>query len=119
MPAPVLTQTQSRRLLLRHLGAAPETAPNLAEAVERLARALHNLAESFEVEAGHTMLITHAVAPDDLAALAGLSRSSLALAAERLGQLGVIAPRRQRFILLDPAALGDLAQGARARRGKN
>ncbi|MDD2704632.1 MAG: helix-turn-helix domain-containing protein [Acidocella sp.] len=84
---------------------------HLGTAVERLALTLLNLAEAFEVEAGLTVHITPALAPEELAALAGGTARTVALLLEQLCKDGVVFQRRRRLVLSNPAALHMLALG--------
>src|SRR5271165_1691785 len=67
--------------------------------VARLALVLFDLAQTFEPEVGHVIIITRPVSHDELAEMAGLTEPEVSQAIERLRGLGLVDVRRQRFIL--------------------
>ena len=80
--------------------------------VERLALTLLKIAEKFEVEAGLELQITPAMPIEALAAVAGIDETTTTLLLGHLLQSGIIAQRRQRFVLTEPKVLYSLALGA-------
>lgn len=105
--------TSSSTVLTRPQLPADAAVPaELAPDMERLALALLNCAEKHEIEAGLVLHITPALPLETLAGLAGLGDYSAALLLDYLLGAGVIARRRARLLLANPAALYRLALGA-------
>jgi hypothetical protein len=100
--------------------ASPQTRPVTADAalpvaaatdMERLALAMLQCAEKYEIEMGLVLQITPALPVEALARLAGLSVCGAALLLDYMLEAGFVARRRQRFVLAQPEALHRLALG--------
>jgi hypothetical protein len=85
--------------------------PEHGTTVERLALALLNLAERFEVEPGVELFITPSVTLTELAALAGGTSHTAGLLLGHWLEEGIVAWRRQRLLLWNAPALYRLALG--------
>jgi CRP-like cAMP-binding protein len=107
----MLASSTPRFSALPHTVADCAVPAHLSTNVERLALALLNLAEPFEVEAGLTLHITPAVTLEELARLAGGTASIVGLLLEQLIRDGAVVQRRQRLVLSNPVALHSLALG--------
>ena len=80
-------------------------------ALAGVAQALFGLLVSFEVEVVNTIAITRAASLEEIAVPAGLSCNQASHALERLRARALISARRQRFIILEPAVLTEIAAG--------
>lgn len=82
--------------------------------MERLALALLQAAQCFEIEAGLLIRVTPVMSLEALASLAGIEADSAARLVHALLQAGILSKRPQRFVLSAPEAVYRLALGAAA-----
>jgi hypothetical protein len=97
-----------------HLDTASATAQEAGTDMERLALALLQAAQCFEIEAGLLIRVTPVLSLEALASLAGIEAGSAALLLDYMLEAGFVSKRPQRFVLSAPEALYKLALGAAA-----